>query len=166
MSQEFLPSLAWFHAWQVVFSFFFLLLFEDQTRRVVSLFYFIPNEFERSVFPVLSSPSSPPLFLHRSGEDVVDSSQQFLLIKRQRRGGRVPHELPFNFPRVFSPNYDPIHFSGTHRKREIDLEGRSQRGTVVFQREHNFTLSAFSLKKKEERNYVLHAKGKWLTKSR
>lgn len=135
VSQEFLPSLAWFYAWQVVslFLFFFIfLLFEDQTRRAVS--WFTSSRMNsKGVF----SPSSPSLLLfyhprRRSGEDVDDLrrlvaiAQQFLLIKRWRRGGKaVPAVFPtspFNFPRVFSPNYDPIHFSGTHRKREIDLE--------------------------------------------
>lgn len=136
VSQEFLPSLAWFYAWQVVslFLFFFLFFYYSRTRHGEQFPGLLHLEWIRKECFPRSSPSLL-LFYHprrRSGEDVDDLrrlvaiAQQFLLIKRWRRGGKsVPAVFPtspFNFPRVFSPNYDPIHFSGTHRKREIDLE--------------------------------------------
>lgn len=116
------------------FFFFFLFFYYSRTRHEEQFPGLLHLEWIRKECFPRSSPSLL-LFYHprrRSGEDVDDLrrlvaiAQQFLLIKRWRRGGKaVPAVFPtspFNFPRVFSPNYDPIHFSGTHRKREIDLE--------------------------------------------
>lgn len=107
--QEFLPS--WFHAWQVVslFLFLFFLLFEDQTRRTV---YFIPNEFERSVFSSSLSSSSTiwrgltcnNFFLSNDGGG-----------KRRRRSKIILLTFHASFPPITTPHS----FS---RKREIDLE--------------------------------------------
>lgn len=136
VSQEFLPSLAWFYAWQVVslflFFFFIFLLFEDQTRRAVSWFTSSRMNSKGVFSPFFPL---PPPFLS-SPATIWRGCRRFASTRRHRatissyqtvkEGGKaVPAVFPtspFNFPRVFSPNYDPIHFSGTHRKREIDLE--------------------------------------------
>lgn len=90
------------------FSFFFL-LFEDQTRRTV---YFIPNEFERSVFSSSLSSSSTiwrgltcnNFFLSNDGGG-----------KRRRRSKIILLTFHASFPPITTPHS----FS---RKREIDLE--------------------------------------------
>lgn len=111
--QEFLPS--WFHAWQVVslFLFLFFLLFEDQTRRTV---YFIPNEFEKSVFSSSLSSSST---IWR----VVATISSYQTVEGEGGGEEARGKIILlTFHASFPPITTPHSFS---RKREIDLETRN-----------------------------------------
>lgn len=178
VSQEFLSSLAWFYAWQVVslFLFFFIfLLFEDQTRRAVSWF----TSSRMNSKGVLPPPSSfsiiPGDDLERMSTICVDSSpsrNNFFLSNGEGGGARLsppcsPRVL-LTFHASFPPIMTPFIFlEHTGNGRSISNESKSQI-VVVFQREHNFTWSGFSFKKKKKarKKERVHAKGKWLTKSR
>lgn len=146
----------------VSFFFFYFFIIRGPDTKSSFLVYFISNEFERSVFPVLPPPSSfsiiPGDDLERMSTICVDSSpsrNNFFLSNGEGGGARLsppcsPRVL-LTFHASFPPIMTPFIFlEHTGNGRSISNESKSQI-VVVFQREHNFTWSGFSFKKKKRK---------------